>query len=114
MASMLKDYNVGPLVCERAAAPVKNARGGHDESIPTVVTLNPVAVHDLSSEKLMQMPDADRKSGMKQFYTGVRLFSGDEGLEDVVIFQGRHFRITMIEDYNANGGVYISYGALRQ
>ncbi len=110
---IIDDCNVGPLQVERRLPPVPNAYGGFDPSPAVAVTLNPVAAHNVDGRDLLQVPEADRTSEMVQFYTKVRLFVADGGqAPDVVTYRGRRFRIVRVQDYELQGGVYCSMGAL--
>lgn len=107
-------FNVGPLIVERRAAKTQNAFGGWTEPAATLLSVNPIAAHNLSGRDLEQVPEADRNRETVQFYTrGVRLRVADGGfLADVVRYRSRRFRIVTVRDYELQGDVYIAVGVL--
>ena len=113
VGSLIDECNVGPLTLERRLAPTPNAFGGFDAQAPQILTLEPVAAHNLTGRDLDQLPEADRNSEIVEFYTKIRLFVADVGhAPDVVLYQGRRWRIVRVMDYDIQGDVYMSYGAL--
>ena len=110
---IIDDCNVGPLQVERRGPPVQNEFGGFDAAAPVVFSLNPVAAHNLDGRDLLQVPEADRNSETVQFYTKQRLHVADGGFApDVVLYRGRRWRITRVQDYEIQGGVFCALGTL--
>lgn len=114
VASLVDDFNVGPLEVERRNPPTQNEFGGYDAATASVVTLDPVAAHNTTGRDLDQVPEADRNSEVVQFYTRERLFVADGGrAADVVLYRDRKFRIIRVRDFEVQGGVYCAFGALQ-
>jgi hypothetical protein len=110
---LLTEFNVGPLTVARRDQPTRNVYGGYEQATSTQVTLDPVAAHNLEGRDLEQVPEADRNTEIVQFYSLVRLHAADgEQAADVITYRDRDFRIIKSMDYDLQGEVWISWGAL--
>ncbi len=113
VASLIDSLNVGPLQVERRGPPTPNAYGGFDAATPVVLTVNPISAHNLDGRDLQQLPEAERTTETVEFYTQTRLFSTEDGqAADVVLYNGRRFRIIRTKNYYLQGDVFISIGQL--
>lgn len=113
VAELIDDCNVGPLTVERRAAPTQNEFGAYEPSAVTLITVDPVAAHNLTGRDLLQLPEADRNREVTEFYTKVRLFVADDGqAADVVQYNNRRWRVIKVLDYEQQGAVYMSWGIL--
>lgn len=113
VASLVHEFNVGPLTVERRSTPTQNQFGGFDPAVAEMVGLDPVAAHNLTGRDLDQVPEADRNSEVVQFYTLERLHVADAGrVADVVLYRGRRFRIIKVRDFELQGEVFCAFGAL--
>lgn len=113
VASLVDSLNVGPLQVERRGPPTANAYGGFDAATPAVLFVSPIAAHNLDGRDLLQLPEAERTSETVEFYTRQRLFSTEDGQDaDVVLYNGRRFRIIRTKNYDLQGGVFVSIGQL--
>lgn len=66
-----------------------------------------------SSKDLELLPEGDRESGMKTFYTDVPLnVTGTGAISDVCIFRGQTYKLTQVSDYSSNG-YWKALGTLR-
>lgn len=110
---LLTEYNVGPLDVERRGPPVQNPFGGYSEVDASIIRLDPVAVHSVDGQGLLQVPEADRQSEVIKVYTSTRLYVGREGqAPDVLLYAGSRFRIVSVVDLARQGSVFISLGVL--
>lgn len=117
VAAMLEEFNVGPLTVERRAAPIGNDFGGFDaQEPPALVVIDPIAAHTVARGRdVVQESEADRNTEETRFYAGQRLYAGDGGFaRDVVLYRGRRWRITSVEDNELQGEVYIANAALEE
>lgn len=111
VASLVTDFDVGPLALTRRGAPVRTSYGDYTDAAPTVSYLSPVAVHTVEGRDIQQVPEADRHKEMTKFYTLVRLHVSDS-YNDVVTWDGRDWRIVTSYNFGPQGGVYIAIGVL--
>ena len=111
---IIDEFDVGPLTVERRGTSIQNQFGGYDVSTPPEqIVLSPVAAHNLTGTDLDQVPEADRNSEIVQFYTKVRLFVADGGhVADVVEYLSERYRIVKVQNFDPQGKVFISFGAL--
>ena len=114
VASLIDEFNVGPLTVERRSTPTQNVFGGQTPAVSEQVILDVVAAHNVTGRDLDQVPEADRNSEVVQFYTKVRLHVADGGrVADVITdYQSRRFRIIKLRDFDPQGGVFCAFGAL--
>jgi hypothetical protein len=104
---------MGPLELERRPPPTKNQFGGMETAAPTLITWDPVIWHTLNGRDLLQVPEADRTGEVRQYYSVQRPHVADDGFApDVVLHDGRRYRMVKVHDYDPQGGVYISFAAL--
>lgn len=108
VATLVDEFNVGPLVLQRAPKPAKNARGAYDDPIYVPQLLDPVALHTATGKDLEQVPEADRHRETLQLYTRERLYVGDDGTHavDRIEWRSRTYRVIKVEDYEVQGGLY--------
>lgn len=115
VAPLIDEFNVGPLTVERRAAPVANATGGYDAQAPSLVVFDPIAAHTVDGRDVMQGPEADRNAETTRFYARARLYAADDGFaRDVVLYRGRRWRITKVEDNDLQGAVYMADAVLEE
>lgn len=115
VASVIADLNMGPLTLERRAPPTKNEHGGFDPSPVQNIVLDPVSWHTvkLDGRDLVQVPEADRNTELRQFYTVVETHVADENfIADIIVEGGRRYRVEKIHDYAVQGGVFITEARL--
>lgn len=109
---LVDEFNVGPLVLRRSAAPTRTSRGS-TPAVPVVSQLEPVAVHNITGRDLLLVPETNRNSENIKLYTKVPLFVATDGMApDVVEYRGRRWRVTQCADFSLQGGVYISTAVL--
>lgn len=66
-----------------------------------------------SGKDLELLPEGDRESGMKTFYTEVPMYvTGKGSVSDVCIFRGQTYKLTSVNDYSSNG-YWKALGTLR-
>ena len=116
VASLIDDFNVGPLTVERRDPPVANQFHGYDPATPAEqIVLDEVAAHNVEGRDLLQVPEADRNTEVVQFYTKVRLHVADDGrIADIVNYRDRRYRIVRVRDFELQGEVYCAFGALEE
>lgn len=113
VASLISDCNLGPITVERRTSPIKNAFGGMDPSAAVNVIFDPITWHTLNGRDLLQVPEADRNTEIRQFYTVARLFVADGGqAADVVIDGGRRYRCIKVNNYDPQGAVFFTLAVL--
>jgi len=113
VAAMLNEMNMGPLDVERRPVPVRNARGAYEEQAPTIVSMNPIVWHTLTGRDLDRVPEADRTTEVRTFYSRQRFYAADGGQGvDVIRCEGRRYRVVKVHDYKTSGGVWITDAAL--
>lgn len=115
VASLINNFNVGPLTVNRPGLPTQNVRGGFTAAASSTFKLDPVAAVQASGRSLLSSPEADRNEGQVEFYAKVRLHVAD-GLQvaDRVAYEDRSYRITKVENYRQQGGVYCAVGTLEE
>lgn len=117
-------FNVGPLTVERRSAPTKDDYGVYQPGPATTYVVNPVAAHPVTGRDLDVLPEADRNSGVYQFYARRNSFPAnitngwrvsDKGYDaDIVQYNGRRYRLTAAPDYNLQGRVWCALGVLME
>ncbi len=124
VSSLVDDFDpgIGPLTVERRVAPTQNEFGGWDASPAITFQLSPVAAHNVSGRDLDQVPEADRNSEIVQFYARDGSFPAgidvgfrvsDQGYgADVVLYEGRRYRIVTVRNFSPQGRVWCAMGAL--
>ena len=115
VAPLVGDFEIpGGLTVLRSAQPTQNAYGGWDAAADVSLQISPIAVHNMTGRDLDQLPEADRNSEAIRVYTQVRLYVADGGnAPDVVLYQGRKWRVTQVLDYSIQGDVYVSTATLQ-
>jgi len=114
VASLVDDFNIGPITAQRRTAPTQNSYGVFVPAAPVNVILNPCVIHEASGRVLNQLPEADRNTQTIEVYTrGQRLYVADDNRPpDVVLYQGRSYRVSVVDDYLLAGGVYFALAVL--
>lgn len=118
VASLVEDFDLspvlGPLKIERRAAPSLNALGEQVSSAPTYLRVRPWTAHTASGRNLLQVPEADRNTEVIEVYVkNVRLYVADASREpDVVHYEGRRFRVTVVNRFAKQGNVYFALAVL--
>ena len=120
---IINRFNVGPLTVTRRGVPTQNARGGYVPATLFTFFVSPVAAHTVDGRQLLQVPEADRNTEIVEFYARTssfpalqeaKFFVADGGNQaDVLLYDGRLFRIVTVHNYNVQGGVHIAFGALQ-
>jgi len=115
VASLIDNFNVGPLTVNRPGLPTQNARGAYETAAPATFDINPIAAVQASGRSLLGAPEADRNDATVEFYARVRLHVAD-GLQvaDRIAYESRSYRITTVENYRQQGGVYCAVGTLEE
>ncbi len=115
VASLVNNFNIGPLTVDRPGLPTQNARGGFTPAVSSTFQLDPVAAVQSSGRNLLQNPEADRNDGMVDFYAKVRINVADQAqVADRITYRSRVYRVTKVEDYELQGGVYCATGTLQE
>lgn len=113
VASLIDDFNLGPLTLYRKAAPTLNSYGEHVAASETAIQLNPVAAHNLTGRDLLKVPEANRNTEVLQFYTKVRIYVADGSqAADEILYQGRRWTVIGVQDYQLQGGCWIAQAVL--
>jgi len=113
VASLVSDCNLGPLTVERRTPPTKTQYGDFVPSAPALIVFDPITWHTLNGRDLLQVPEADRTTEIREFYTLARLHVADDGfVPDVVLASGRRYRCIRVNDYDPQGEVYFTLAAL--
>jgi len=114
VASLISEFNVGPITVLRRTAPTLNSYGEFVAGAQSVVILSPCAIHTATGRVLDQLPEAERNNETIEVYTdGQRLYVADDSKPpDVVIYQGRNYRISVVNDFMLDGGVYFALAVL--
>jgi hypothetical protein len=114
VGDLVNTFSVGPIAVERKAAPTLNAYGEFVPGAASTIQLNPCAIHTASGRNLDQLPEADRNRETIEVYTrGQRLYTAEDNqAPDVVIYQSRRYKVTVSNDFIANGGVYFALAVL--
>lgn len=115
VAGLVDNFNVGPLTVNRPGLPTQNVRGGFTPATSSTFQLDPVAAVQASGRSLLQAPEADRNEAQVEFYAKVRLHVAD-GLQvaDRVTYEARSYRVTKVENYRQQGGVYCATATLEE
>lgn len=115
VAGLVDNFNVGPLAVNRPGLPSQNVRGGFTPAASSSFQLDPVAAVQASGRSLLSSPEADRNEGQIEFYAKVRIHVAD-GLQvaDRITYESRVYRITKVENYRQQGGVYCATGTLQE
>lgn len=114
VASLIDEFNVGPIPCIRKGAPALNAYGEFVPAAASTIQLNPCAVHTATGTTLLQLAEADRNTETIEVYTkGQRLYAADDSqAADIVQYQGKKYKVSVTNDYEQNGGVYFALAVL--
>lgn len=113
VATLVDEYNVGPLSLLRSGAPVLNAYGGHDVPSPTTISLTPVAIYTPKGRELHAVPEADRHRETIAIATRVAIrTAGDGQSADRLTYRGRNWRVVNVQDYELQGGVWLGLAVL--
>lgn len=115
VAGLVDEFDLGPITLYRANDPTQNAFGGFDDPAYTTSQLSPVAAHTATGKELERVPEADRHREVIQVYTQERLYVADAGrVPDRLLYRSRLYRVASVEDYEAQGGVYIVTAVLEE
>lgn len=116
VADLIDDFRVdGGVTIKRYAASTLNSRGEKVKASPSTVALTDVAVHTASGRELQRLPEADRRKESIRVYTKVELFTaGDSQDPDVVLYDSKRYEVKLVDDYERQGGVYISTATLSE
>ncbi len=116
--------DIGPLTVERRNAPTKNAYGEYVPATASTFQVYPVACHQLTGRDLDQLPEADRNNGAVQFYARDGSFPGgvtkgwrvsDGGKDaDVILYNGRRYRLAKVPDFSLQGRAWCAIGVLEE
>jgi hypothetical protein len=123
VATLVDDFNVGPLIVDRRAAKTQNPNTGRfDIGALASFTLDPVAAYPVTGRDLLQMPEAYRNSEVIQFVARDGSFPGgivkgfrvsDKGKDpDVITYNGRRYVLISAPDYSIQGKVLCATGVL--
>lgn len=109
---LVHSFNVGPLTLSRTGPPTRNARGVWESPAPTIIVVNPIAVHNVQGRDRDNLPEAVREREAVEAYTLVRVFAGS-GFVDRLSYAGRSWLCSFVADYaQGQGGVFISLWTL--
>ena len=62
------------------------------------------AVQTADAVTLEQIPEGDRQAGSRVFWASVQLYeTNSEGLSDVIVYHGKHWKVCKVWDRSANG-----------
>lgn len=122
VASLVDEFNLGPLTVERQGAKVQNATFGFDEGPVATFSIDPVAYHNVTGRDLEQVPEADRNSEVVQFYArdsswpivqtpGFRVSDGGDQ-PDVITVETRKYRVVTVRNFSTQGRVWCAFGVL--
>ena len=115
VAGIPSAYNVGPLTVERPGLPTQNARGGFTPAPSSTFQINPISAVQVQGRDLVQGTDSDRNEGAVEFYVTERVFVADAlQVADRITYRGRIYRVTKVEDYALQGGVFCVTGELQE
>lgn len=64
VASLIDEFNDGPLRVNRPGSKQRNKYGGFDDVPANTFVLNPVHVYPVTGDELEQVPEADRHKGV--------------------------------------------------
>ena len=100
--------NAGPLEVIRSDPKEQNARGGWEPSRTRQLIVSPATVHTINGRILNQVGEANRTIETIRVYVLQRLFVSDGNQDaDVVVYRGRCFKVTVVDDYELAGEVFI-------
>ena len=116
VTDLVNDFRVtGGVTIKRYAASTLNARGEQVKATPSTVVLTDVAVHTASGREMQRLPEADRRKEAIRGYTKVELFTtGDSHDPDVVLYDSKRYEVKLVDDYERQGGVYMSTAVLSE
>jgi hypothetical protein len=110
MASLIDEFNVGPLTITRRGIPTRNSYGEMVAAASAAVVLPVVAVHNASGKDRAMLPVAIRDNETIEVYSKVQIYSGNDGqASDQLSYLSRNWVCVQTLDYNLNGGVFISF-----
>lgn len=67
-----------------------------------------------SSKDLEMIPEGDRETGMKTFYTDIPLYTTGKGsISDECLFRGTVYKLLQVFDYSSNG-YYKAIGTVKE
>jgi len=113
VASIIDEFNVGPLTLTRRGPPTRNSYGEYVPAAGVNIVVNPIAVHNLSGKDRSMLPEAIRDNETIEGYTKIQVYSGNDGkASDVLAYDGRNWVCVLTMDYERQGGVFISYWQL--
>ena len=121
VASLVDDFNLGPLTVERMGPRILTSTFGYDAGSVIALTINPVAYHNVTGRDLDQVPEADRNSEVVQFYARDGSFPAgqlgwrvaDDGSQaDVILLGSRRYRVVTVRNFSDQGRVWCAWGAL--
>lgn len=106
----------GGVQLTRTGEPTVNNYGETVDGTSTVITLDPVVIHNAGGRDLLQLPEASRVIEHIKGFTEQRVYAGDSGSvkPDEVTWRGRTWVVDHVEDYDVQGGVYIWMAALKE
>lgn len=62
------------------------------------------AVQEPDAEMLEQVPEGDRRSGARGFWSASQMFeTNSEGLSDIIVYHGAKWKVVKVWDRSANG-----------
>lgn len=113
VATLVNEFNVGPLTVLRASSPTINAYGEAVAATPVEMTVDPIAVYTPSGRELESVPEADRHRETVAIATRVALrTAGDGRVPDRLLYRGRSWRVSNVQDYELQGEVWLSMAVL--
>lgn len=103
----------GGVQVERRGVPQPTRLGEVREQIAELVTIDPVVIHNASGRDLVNVPEADRSAEFIAGKSEQRVYVDDSDYTaDVVLYNGRRWRVVQVQDYFEQGGVYLWTAAL--
>jgi len=113
VAGLIDEFNVGPLIISRRTPPTRNIYGEMVPATATNISVNPIAVHNVSGKDRTMLPEAIRELETIEVYTKIQVYSGNDGqAPDVITYAGRTWVCSLTMDFDRQGGVFISYFTL--
>lgn len=108
----------GGVVVERQPRTGTPQSDAHGEPIlppKTLLTLDPVVIHNMAGRDLLKLPERDRSTEHIAGYSLVRVYVGVAAFDpDIVRYNGRKWRVDNVQDYDAQGGVFLWAAALME
>lgn len=102
----------GLSVSRTSKATTQDEFGDYADNATVEILVDPIMAHPVKDgRELLQVPEADRAKDHAKFYTRIRLYC-DSTFQDFIAWRGRSWRINFVEDYDLQGGGYVSMGAL--